>query len=67
MLLDWFIGAVFLRNVIWDHLHRRPDATPLNNVDLVYFGLDDLSREIGECFVTVSGKNSGIGCDRGLR
>ena len=50
MLPDWFIGAGFLRNVIWDHLHQRLDATPLNDVDLVYFDPDDLSLESEECF-----------------
>lgn len=50
MLPDWFIGTGFLRNAIWDHLHQRSDATPLNDVDLVYFDPDDLSLEREQCF-----------------
>ena len=36
-LPDWYLGAGFLRNAIWDHLHQKHEMTPLNDVDLVYF------------------------------
>ncbi len=50
MLPDWFIGAGFLRNAIWDHLHQRPGTTPLNDVDLVYFDPDDARQESEQGF-----------------
>ena len=50
MLPDWFIGAGFLRNAIWDHLHQRSGATPLNDVDLVYFDSDDTRLESEQGF-----------------
>lgn len=43
-LPDWYLGAGFLRNAIWDHLHQHPLATPLNDIDLVYFDAEDLSE-----------------------
>lgn len=42
-LTDWYLGAGFLRNAIWDHLHQHATATPLNDIDLVYFDATDLS------------------------
>jgi hypothetical protein len=36
-LNDWYIGAGFVRNKIWDVLHGFDTATPLNDVDVVYF------------------------------
>jgi len=41
-LPDWYLGAGFLRNAIWDHLHQLP-MTPLNDIDLVYFDATELS------------------------
>jgi len=32
-----YIGAGFLRNAIWDHLHHKPSPTPLNDIDVIYF------------------------------
>ena len=32
-----YIGAGFLRNAIWDALHNKAFATPLNDVDVIYF------------------------------
>lgn len=40
-LPDWFIGAGFLRNAIWDACHQHSDPTPLNDIDLVYFDSAD--------------------------
>ncbi|MGF1760656.1 nucleotidyltransferase family protein [Photobacterium sagamiensis] len=42
-LPDWYLGAGFLRNAIWDHLHQKTEMTPLNDVDLVYFDPSDTS------------------------
>ena len=36
-LNDWYIGAGFVRNKLWDVLHEYPERTPLNDVDVVYF------------------------------
>lgn len=44
-LPDWYLGAGFLRNAIWDHLHHKTEMTPLNDIDLVYFDNRDVSCE----------------------
>ncbi|NBI52158.1 nucleotidyltransferase family protein [Photobacterium alginatilyticum] len=44
-LPDWYLGAGFLRNAIWDHLHAKKSMTPLNDVDVVYFDAGDTSLE----------------------
>lgn len=36
-LPDWFIGAGFLRNAIWDACHQHSAPSPLMDIDLVYF------------------------------
>jgi phosphoserine phosphatase len=41
-LPDWYIAAGFLRNAIWDALHAKPERTPLNDVDVVYYDPGDL-------------------------
>jgi len=33
-LPDWYIGAGFVRNLVWDHLHNFP-STPLNDIDVI--------------------------------
>lgn len=38
-LPDWWIGAGFLRNKIWDAMENKPSA-PTRDVDLVYFNAD---------------------------
>lgn len=40
-LPNWYLGAGFLRNAIWDHLHHKTRPTPLNDVDLVYFNAQE--------------------------
>ncbi|MFM4702614.1 nucleotidyltransferase family protein [Aeromonas bivalvium] len=35
-LPDWALGAGFVRNLIWDHLHGCSEPTPLNDLDLIY-------------------------------
>ena len=44
-LRDWCIAAGFVRNLIWDKLHKKNTLTPLNDVDLIYFDPDDTSEE----------------------
>ena len=42
---DWYLAAGFVRNLIWDHLHSKKVATPLGDVDFVYF--NDLDTSLG--------------------
>ncbi|EOD56228.1 nucleotidyltransferase family protein [Aeromonas molluscorum] len=41
-LPDWALGAGFVRNLIWDHLHHNAEPTPLNDLDLVYLDPADI-------------------------
>lgn len=41
-LPDWALGAGFVRNLIWDHLHHKAEPTPLNDLDLVYLDPQDM-------------------------
>lgn len=40
-LPDWALGAGFVRNLIWDHLHHKAEPTPLNDIDLIYLDPSD--------------------------
>ncbi len=40
-LPDWALGAGFVRNLIWDHLHHKAEPTPLNDIDLIYLDSAD--------------------------
>jgi hypothetical protein len=44
-LPDWWIGAGFLRNAIWDSIEGK-DSPPTRDVDLVYFDGEKTDREI---------------------
>ena len=37
-LPDWWIGAGFLRNAVWDHQHGRAASAPMGDVDVIWFG-----------------------------
>jgi hypothetical protein len=41
-LPDWMIGAGFVRGKVWDHLHGYTEATPLSDIDVIYFDRDEL-------------------------
>lgn len=43
-LKDWMIGAGFVRNIVWDHLHGYDFHTPLSDVDVIYFDLANAER-----------------------
>jgi hypothetical protein len=43
-LPDWWIGAGFLRNKIWDAVEAK-DFAPIRDVDLVYFNAHDIAPE----------------------
>jgi hypothetical protein len=36
-LPDWWVGAGFVRNLVWDYLHGFAEMTRLSDVDLIYF------------------------------
>ena len=36
-LADCWVGAGFVRAVVWDHLHGHAEPTPLDDVDVVFF------------------------------
>ncbi len=43
-LPDCWIGAGFVRNLVWDRLHGFAEPTPLNDIDVLYFDPRDRSR-----------------------
>ncbi len=43
-LPDCWIGAGFVRGKIWDHLHGFVRATPLEDIDVLYFQPEDTSQ-----------------------
>jgi len=44
-LADWCIGAGFVRNLVWDKLHGYSRATPYNDIDIIYFDVQDCSQQ----------------------
>ena len=44
-LSDGYIAAGFVRNLVWDHLHNKLIPTPLNDVDVIYFDLDETNTD----------------------
>ena len=44
-LPDWFVGAGAIRSLVWDHLHGYSNRTPVKDIDVVYFDIEDLSQE----------------------
>lgn len=36
-LPDWCLAAGFVRNLVWDRLHKFASPTSLNDIDLIYF------------------------------
>jgi uncharacterized protein len=45
-LPDSWIGAGFLRNKLWDHLHGYRERTPLNDIDIIYFDPSNLDESV---------------------
>ena len=55
-LPDWWIGGGFVRNKVWDKLHRFQTATPLGDIDVIYFDpihLDEITEKELEQRLTV--------------
>lgn len=44
-LPDWWVGAGFVRNKVWDTLHEYSDRTPLNDIDVIYFDAQEVQEE----------------------
>lgn len=44
-LNQWCLAAGFVRNLVWDQLHRHLSPTPLNDIDLVYFDEKNISTQ----------------------
>lgn len=42
-LNDWCLAAGFVRNLVWDRLHGLTEATPLNDIDVIYFDPQDVT------------------------
>jgi len=40
-----YIAAGFVRNLVWDYLHKKTVATHLNDIDVIYFDLDESSAD----------------------
>ena len=36
-----YIAAGFVRNLVWDHLHKNVTSTPLNDIDVIYYDADE--------------------------
>jgi hypothetical protein len=47
-LPDHYIAAGFVRNLIWDKLHRYDHSVKLNDIDLIYFDKGHLSKKHDE-------------------
>ncbi len=43
-LPDCWVGAGFVRALIWDHLHGHPESTPLDDVDVIYYNAEQTDR-----------------------
>ena len=43
-LPDWCLAAGFVRNLAWDKMHSFSSATPLNDIDLIYFDPKDIAK-----------------------
>jgi uncharacterized protein len=44
-LSDWAIGAGFVRAAVWDELTAKSEPTPLPDLDLIYFGANNVSPD----------------------
>ena len=59
-LPDWMVGAGFVRNKVWDHLHGfENERVPTNDIDLIYFDTICLDRDINRALSAKLTKESG--------
>lgn len=52
-LLDGWIGAGFVRDAVWDHLHGRTPAAPAGDVDVVWFDATRIDPALDAGFETI--------------
>jgi len=45
-LPECYLAAGFVRNLVWDHLHQKSIATPLNDMDVVYYDADEFGDQV---------------------
>ena len=45
-LPDGWIGAGFVRDAVWDHLHGHPTSPPAGDVDVIWFGRDTVDEQL---------------------
>ncbi len=51
-LPDWWIGAGFIRDKVWDFLSGHKERTPLNDVDIIYFDKNDFHSSEADSYST---------------
>lgn len=44
-LPDWWVGAGFVRNLVWDELHGYKARTPLTDIDVIYFDPEQINED----------------------
>ncbi|MEO1080337.1 MAG: nucleotidyltransferase family protein [Pseudomonadota bacterium] len=59
-LNDWCIAAGFVRNLVWDKVHSHDAATPLNDIDLIYFDPLQVASNIDEAIESELKAASGL-------
>jgi len=47
-LPDWWIGAGFVRSLVWDHLHGIGKPTPLTDIDVIWFDRQHATADIDD-------------------
>ena len=40
-LPECYLASGFVRNLVWDDLHQQREPTPLNDIDVIYFDLNE--------------------------
>jgi uncharacterized protein len=51
-LPDWWIGAGFVRSLVWDHLHRAAKPTLLGDIDVIWFDTQRRTADIDDALTT---------------
>jgi hypothetical protein len=60
-LNDWWIGAGFVRNKIWDFIHGYSTRTPLDDIDVIYYNPPMIPESIDKEYeMTLKRKDKGL-------
>jgi uncharacterized protein len=51
-LPDWWIGAGFVRNAVWDHLHGFAPTMPSGDIDVIWFDAERADKSVDESVTT---------------